>query len=164
MRLHHTSPAKLESPDATTQFLAADALIRAGSLLFDARGEKLTKSQAKGPTTLRVRRERTNLSSVSGTSCLEGHVQNGGKRSKYKPDQDHDSEKSWDKGLRQLTEQRLRLEQRDQRSGRTFTEVLRTGAQSAWPMRWPWIDVCDNSRNRCSSRVHRQQVFQPYTQ
>ena len=31
------------------------------------------------------------------------------------PDQNHDSKKSWDKSLRKHTEQRLRLEQRDQR-------------------------------------------------
>ena len=57
VHVHQTSPAKLENPDATTQFFAAEAPSRASSLFFDA-----------------VRRERTNLSSACGTSCPQKHV------------------------------------------------------------------------------------------
>ena len=49
--MHHTGRAKLENPDAMTQFLAAEALSRARSLLFVARGDQfgLHVRQGRGP-------------------------------------------------------------------------------------------------------------------
>ena len=45
--MHHTGQAKLENPDALTQFLAAEALSRARSLLFVARGDQFACTSGK---------------------------------------------------------------------------------------------------------------------
>ena len=49
VHVHHTSPANLENPDAMTQLLAAEALSRAGSLLFDARDRRRKNGRSASP-------------------------------------------------------------------------------------------------------------------
>ena len=98
-------------------------------------------------------------------------IEDGGKRSKCKLGQGHDTEKSWDKGLRHITEQRLRFEQRDQRQGepsRIFPgrELGARAGRCGGPGSGTCArsDVCDNSRNRCSSRVHNKSFSRTHSE
>ena len=74
VQVHHMSPEKLENHSATTQFLAAEALSRASSLLFDARGDKLPKKSSKATDDVTSETKKNTPQVRLGHLLLRGHV------------------------------------------------------------------------------------------